>query len=86
MEAKFQLNKFKLEDNWANYEPKLLNYLNEMKISLPESKKALVIIFMESEELLMLMGICSPIKVNEKSFEEIIEIMRKYFGDYSNGD
>ena len=31
----------------------------------------------------MLMGICSPIKADEKSFEELIDIMRRYFGDYS---
>ena len=77
MGAKFQWNKFKLEDNLANYEPDLLNYLNGMKIILPERKKSILIIFLENEDLRMLIGICSPIKVTEKSFGELIEIMRE---------
>ena len=83
MMAKFELNKFKLSDNWANYEPKLISYLKEMKITLPERKKSALILYLENDELRMLMGICFPIKLNEKSFEQIIEIMRRYCGDYS---
>ena len=63
LSVKSQLNKFKLSDNWANYEPKFINYLNAIKISLPERKKSVLILYLENEDLRMLMGICYPEKL-----------------------
>ena len=62
---KFRLNKFKLADDCGNYEPKLLNYLNEKEDNTSRKEEISSYNILRFRRLRILIEICAPDKVSE---------------------